>query len=353
MDIKKISEGRGEYYKFKPEDLTIIGIDPVDGVIHKSRKEHPLWDPRIFLPLDPERVENVQALGVIETIEVRRNGDYFEVVNGRQRVRLAREANKINRSQGLPEITVKVIVVSGDERKIVGIQRATNTVRTEESVLDKAEAAGYMHNSLDMTVQEIATYCGVTAVTVRNWLIVDSLHPEVKAAVASGKIAAHAALKFANVRSEDQPAVLRDILEPKPAPLILEGVQGVKMSNAGEVIAALEASESPSEPPTNHRANGASDEVEGAMPEAPKRPTARQVNQRIAAHTGEAQIAPPSVRELKKILKLNETGVVRDLDPQAAFVMSVLTGELPLDKIKGLKEALEYVRNPPQHTPTA
>lgn len=98
---KQALEGkRLNAFAMDASDLTIIGLDTKDG------PEHPLYDERIFLPIDEAMVRNIRAFGVIEAINVRKNGPNVEVVDGRQRVRHARIASQRNVEEGLPPILV-------------------------------------------------------------------------------------------------------------------------------------------------------------------------------------------------------------------------------------------------------
>jgi len=87
LDIE--GSGKRDLFLVPPEKLVVIGLDTED------EPEHPLYDARVTLPIDQAMVADVAKFGVVQPIRARRNGDKLEVVVGRQRVRLAREANGI------------------------------------------------------------------------------------------------------------------------------------------------------------------------------------------------------------------------------------------------------------------
>ena len=68
-----------------PDHLCVVGIDTK----HKEG-EHPLWDERIHRKLHEPFIANLMAVGVLEPILVRKNGETLEVIDGRQRVLSAR-----------------------------------------------------------------------------------------------------------------------------------------------------------------------------------------------------------------------------------------------------------------------
>lgn len=78
-----IDAPRENMFRVEPEKMVLV-----------TDENHPLYDPRVHLPLRENLVLNIMAHGVKEPILIRKNGDTFEVVDGRQRVKHAIEANK-------------------------------------------------------------------------------------------------------------------------------------------------------------------------------------------------------------------------------------------------------------------
>jgi len=77
---------------FDASRISAFGFDPDDLVLIEDPK-HPLYDARIKLPLKPEFVANIKALGVTVPVVVRKIDGRPVVIDGRQRVRAAIEAN--------------------------------------------------------------------------------------------------------------------------------------------------------------------------------------------------------------------------------------------------------------------
>jgi ParB family transcriptional regulator, chromosome partitioning protein len=205
---KQALEGkRLNAFALAPEELVIIGLDTP----HK-KGEHPLWDERIHLPIDENMVLNIMAEGVHEPVLVRKNGDTPEVVNGRQRIRHAREANKRLTGAGKEPVTVKVIVERGSDERMFGVMISTNEVRREDAFEAKlAKLERYL--AMGKSEQQAAIVFGVSVATIKNWLAVVEAGPEVKAAVKTGELAPTAAAKIAKLPRQEQAAVVQEARE--------------------------------------------------------------------------------------------------------------------------------------------
>lgn len=187
-----------------PENLTVIGLDTKDG------KEHPLYDDRIHLPLDEGLVKNMMVFGVLEPALVRKNGTFVEVIDGRQRVRAAREANRRLLEQGAETIAVPCFVKRGDEQQIMGVMLST-FIRQDDSAIAKAlKCQRYLDTG--KSEADAALVYGVSAQAVKGWLALLDLAPSVQRAVQSGQLAAGAALALGDLPHVEQAAKLTAIL---------------------------------------------------------------------------------------------------------------------------------------------
>lgn len=126
------------------EELCIIGID----TDHKSREEHFYFDDRVLLPLDPLKIRNVVRDGIITDVEYiridcskdpkfpkkwRDKGRIAIVLEGRQRVRWAREATLIRQKDGhlAPIVMVPSRPMEGDQLQNWIRSRSANFAREE------------------------------------------------------------------------------------------------------------------------------------------------------------------------------------------------------------------------------
>jgi ParB family chromosome partitioning protein len=185
-----------------PENLTIVGLDTQDG------KEHMLYDGRVNLPLDEGLVKNIMVFGVLQAILVRKNGPLIEVVDGRQRVRATREANRRLVEQGAEPHAVPCFVKRGED--LMGVMIST-FVRIDDGPLAKAQKCQrYMDTGKGEA--DAAIVYGVSTQTVRGWLGLLDLAPEVQRAVQHGKVAATAALELRDLVHKDQIEKLAELL---------------------------------------------------------------------------------------------------------------------------------------------
>jgi ParB family chromosome partitioning protein len=195
---KQALEGvRGNLFNIEPEGLTIIGLDTKDGV------EHPLYDPRIELPLDEDMVLNIMVYGVLEPVLVRKNGAQVEVIDGRRRVMHAREANKRLKKAGSEELRVPTISKRGDDGHVFGMAVSANEQRLDDSPMAKANKLRRMLD-LGKSEDEAAIAFGVSKVAVKQWLKLLDLSAYVRNKVDRAEISASAAAKFADLSHDEQ-----------------------------------------------------------------------------------------------------------------------------------------------------
>lgn len=183
-----------------PEDLVLI-----------KHKGHALYDERVHRPVSERLVASIMLHGVIKPVIVRRDGPRLEVVDGRQRVKAAVEANRRLRAEGGKPIKVIVVVRGGQDRDHVGALVGANEGHLiDDAILRAGKAQRMLHNGY--TLREVAvSYC-VTQETVENWLKLNDLHAHVRAYVARGKVSYTVAMRLAALPREQQVPKLREIL---------------------------------------------------------------------------------------------------------------------------------------------
>lgn len=201
---------RESLFRVDPGTLTVIGLDTNDG------PEHQLWDERIKLPLDEAMVLNIMALGVREPVVVvvqgKGDGRLAAVVDGRQRVRHAREANARLVKRGEPALQVPVIAEKGmSEQEQTLLSASLNEIRQDDPVMTKAAKAARM-KARGSSFAEIALAFGVTDQTVGLWVNINSLTDAVKRAIADGRITPTAAGQLGGLKPEEQKAALVELL---------------------------------------------------------------------------------------------------------------------------------------------
>jgi len=194
---------RTDAYQLFPEDVLII-TDPL----------HPLFDVRALWPFDESLVCDIMLAGVEEPIIVMKDGGRAVVIDGRQRVIAAREANRRLAEQGKEIIRVKAVKRNGSMDELFGVSISTNEHRRDDAVTVRAEKC---HKLLQMgrTVQEAAVRFGVSTETIKNWEKLVGLSAPVAKAVDAGEISTTAAIQLAGLDMEGQSAALDELRTAK------------------------------------------------------------------------------------------------------------------------------------------
>lgn len=197
MSKEALAYPKRALFLIPPEDVTIIGLDTSDG------REHPLWDERIKYRIKPELVLSVAADGVIEPITVCKDGDRILVVNGRQRVRAAREVNAELLKRGEPALALPAQYKRDDDTALLGAMVTTNEHRTDDDILVKAAKAQRLYDR-GMSPPDIGVKFGKTGQTIRTWLTLNALHPQLKEAFREGACTMADAVSHAEASSDAQ-----------------------------------------------------------------------------------------------------------------------------------------------------
>lgn len=188
---------RGTYFVVEPESLKII-----------EDKRHPLYDSRVELPLDDDFVESIAHFGVKKIIDVRKNGDRLEVVDGRRRTRGAVEANRRREERGLPRLTVRVVLEKGTDEDMDLLMVLGNRGRVDDDPVTLAEKAARLVAKVGE--ERAALACCTNVRTLRSWLQILDLAPEIRESVRRGDLKYSAATKLAALPREEQQAALAE-----------------------------------------------------------------------------------------------------------------------------------------------
>jgi len=192
-----------------PEDVTIV-VDP----------KHPLYDPdRVDLELDETMVLNIMHYGVIETITVTKDTETGKtvVVDGRQRVLHAIEANKRLRKRGEEPIRVPAVPKRGESFRLMGMMMSANVIRRDETPMGKAKKV-QRYLELGRSEEEVAIVMGYKSVaSVKQALALLEASAPVRRAAEAGKIGIVDAAKLSKLDPDEQKERLDELLA-LPAP---------------------------------------------------------------------------------------------------------------------------------------
>jgi len=200
MGSQAFDGARGQYFLLNPEDLTLV-----------TDEKHYLYSPRVALPINQGMVDSIKAFGVQEAIFVKKDGDKTLVVNGRQRVKNALEANKQLRADGKELVKIKAIVLKGTDAFLSGVMILTDELRQNDRPVAKAEKISrYM--AMGRTEEEAAVVLGITPQGVKQLLSLLNCAPQVQHAVADGSLSVTAASQLAKLSRDEQTEKLESLL---------------------------------------------------------------------------------------------------------------------------------------------
>ena len=154
-----------------------------------------------------ELAQSIKANGVIQPIVVRKVGDRFQIIAGERRWRAAKLA-------GLLRVPVVVKdVAPGEERSLLQMALIENIQRENLNPIDEALAYRRLADEFHLKQEEIATAVGKDRASVANFVRLLKLPDEVRAEVASGRLAmGHARALLSLPDEADQRRIARDIV---------------------------------------------------------------------------------------------------------------------------------------------
>lgn len=163
-----------------PMEVVVIGLDTKDGA------KHPRYDVRAHNSFNEDIVLGMMQYGVKKPISVVKNGDNLEVVDGRQRVINAREANRRLAKAGSPLLRIPVLPPErGTDAKMFALTVLLNEHRVDDSPFGRGQKA-QMAFDMGYTEAEVATLFRVSPATIHNYMSLLDLVPEIQKMVIDG-----------------------------------------------------------------------------------------------------------------------------------------------------------------------
>lgn len=205
---------RGQTFYYDPEKLKLV-----------TNPSHPLFDERVYLPLDEGMILSIMAYGVGEPIVCRKNGEdkdgvaVIEVVDGRQRVRCSIEANARLVAAGKEPIRIPAVIRRSGEQDAIGAMITLNEVRTVDNIVVRAKKLSrFLQTGHSEDEAQIAY--GVNQRGLKHLLAVASLAPEVQDKLQAGQMTFAAAMELSQLPQDQQREIsgvaLHSIEEAEP-----------------------------------------------------------------------------------------------------------------------------------------
>ena len=179
-----------------PSTLVIVGLDV-------EEEGSPLNDERSGWDVDENMVKNIMVYGIQQPVIVRSESGKVYVVDGRQRVKAAREAARRQDEAGEHATKVPCIEVKADDGRVSGIMASTNAIRKDDEILSKARKAARL---LDLvgSIDEVSIAFGRSTKTIENWMKLVQADSKVHEAIASGLISPAVGIELAGKSREEQ-----------------------------------------------------------------------------------------------------------------------------------------------------
>jgi ParB family chromosome partitioning protein len=191
-------------------------MDPDEVQLIEDPK-HPLYDERVEKPLTEKFIVGIMKFGVKKPVEVRKNGktpegrDIVEVVDGRRRLRGAREANKRLVAQGSEPITIQVIIVKGDDADMDARMVLGNENRENDDLIIKARKAKRL---IDLHgIEYTSLLFGKEEKEIEGWLDLLNLAPDIQKKIQNGDINENAAYELISLPRAEQLQVVAKMTE--------------------------------------------------------------------------------------------------------------------------------------------
>ncbi|QKJ87464.1 hypothetical protein PMPD1_2522 [Paramixta manurensis] len=196
------ASGKTNVLNFEPGALHLIN-DP----------SHLLYDERIYLPLNEATILNIMELGVLEPIIVWKDPEtgLSCVVDGRQRVRHALEANKRLAKEGKELLLVPGVVKRGSAVRMSQFMVSANEIRQADTPLGRAKKmAALLERGHDESDLALLFGCGIK--TVLATLALLNCTQVVQDAVEANKITVTQARRLANLKPDVQREKVQELV---------------------------------------------------------------------------------------------------------------------------------------------
>lgn len=185
---------------YDPDVLTLV-----------TDEAHCLYDPRVHRAVDEPTVVSIMAEGVIVPALVRKNGQLpdgtpvLEVIDGRQRVKAAREANKRLRAAGKPLVDVPCRMWRGTQDELMLLIATCNELRSASKPSERAQLMARMDRR-GISHENIGAAFGCSRQTVQQVLKLADLAPPLLKAMDDGNLPQRVAMTLAAMPDTEQVA---------------------------------------------------------------------------------------------------------------------------------------------------
>jgi len=209
------AKGKTDVYYFDPAEVVLV--TDKESVLYDERVDFDFKEPLVLNMLyqpDPDGPPQ----GVLKVLLGQRNPETgkVEIIDGRQRTKAAREANRRLKKQGAEPIRLPVLLKrASSKQRTMAMLISANEHATEDLPSDKARKA-QRYIDLGRDESEVAVLLGISESTVKNRLRLLDAPAAVRNAADAGKITESDAFKLAREEPEEAKKKLGKLLEHAP-----------------------------------------------------------------------------------------------------------------------------------------
>ena len=211
MSKNALQKGRSDLHNYLPEDLTILGLDCLD------EPGFPPYAASSSRDVSLAFVRSIKKRGVKVPIRTAQLGDRVIVVDGRNRVRAARQANIALKAEAeaagesFDPILVPSFPTRGSKDDLADTMAVTNTHRREIGHTEQALKVAYFMERRNGDRESVAEVLNISVSSVKAYEKLFACSDEVKAAVEAGTLPLTAAVALADKSELEQNRVLAEL----------------------------------------------------------------------------------------------------------------------------------------------
>src|SRR3990167_6522506 len=220
-----VEASRGTTFRLPPEGLKVI-----------TDEKHPLYDPRVNLPINEGLVLSIMVVGFKSVLKVWKDGSDLYVIDGMQRWKAAIEANRRFKAEKKETVEVEFQLERGDDGDVFGVAVTLNENRQDANPIERARKASRLY-AMGRAPEYIAAVYGWTVPQYRAHMALLVLARPVQDAVAADRIKLSAAAQLAKLTRDEQQTKLAELLAEGGKATVARVKKIVKGQKAADKIA--------------------------------------------------------------------------------------------------------------------
>jgi ParB family chromosome partitioning protein len=208
------AKGKSDVWQMDPGDVVLV--TDKTSALYDERVDNDFKESLVLNMLYSPNDDGVPQ-GVLKPTIGRRNPETgkVEIIDGRQRTKAAREANRRLKKQGAELLRLPVVLKNANDVRAMAMLVSANEHSTEDSPLNRAKKA-QRYVDLGRDPSEVATLLGISVASVKNLLALIEAPTAVRSAVENGKISVSDGYKLAKLEPVEARKKVAELMEHAP-----------------------------------------------------------------------------------------------------------------------------------------